>query len=67
MTDDRRDWTRPKPERTPRPTTCPAFLAAGIVLFAYGFTFSGWFIALGGIMVIAAAAGWIAELRRDHD
>ena len=64
---DTTDWNRPKPERLPRPTYWPALLATGIVLFAYGFTFSPWFIVTGAIMSIASIAGWIAELRHEHD
>jgi len=64
--DDRSAWNAPLPETVPRPTYWPLFLAAGIVLAAYGLIFSLWFIALGVVVFAVALAGWIGELRHEH-
>ncbi|MFN8533627.1 MAG: hypothetical protein U0556_08780 [Dehalococcoidia bacterium] len=64
--EDRAGWNVRQPERVPRSAYWPAIFATGLVLVAYGFTFSGWFVALGTVLAILAAIGWIAELRHEH-
>lgn len=64
---DRSDWNEPVPGRLPRPTYWPACMAAGWVFVAYGALFSLYFAALGAALVAAGLAGWIGELRHEHD
>ena len=64
--DGRADWTRPGPERLPRPTYWPMVLAAGIVTAAWGLVFSPWFVILGIGLFIVALGGWVMALRQSR-
>jgi hypothetical protein len=60
------DWHVPQPETLPEPSYWPFVLAVGIILTFWGVVTS-FVISLVGIVVIAAAlAGWIGELRHEH-
>ena len=63
---DKSDWNKAKPDHIPLPTYWPMFLAAGIVVTAYGFIFSFWFVVLGVLLFIIALAGWIGDMRNEH-
>ncbi len=63
------DWTPLPPEESVRATYWPAVLAAGILMLLWGGIASLILAAVGLIVFIVAAAGWIREIYyggRDH-
>jgi hypothetical protein len=57
-------WSMPKPEQIPRPTSTPAATALGVTLIAFGALTSA-IVSVGGALFTAVAiARWIKEM---HD
>jgi hypothetical protein len=61
-TNDER-WSKPLPERLPRPTYWPAMLAFGMTLTLLGPVTSMAVTVAGVIFAACALAGWIGEIR----
>jgi hypothetical protein len=54
-----------KPERLPKPTYWPFFLAIGLTFTAWGLV-TTWLIAVAGLIIfIIALTGWINEMRHE--
>jgi len=58
-------WSVPRPERIPRSTPWPAFLALGLTFFAWGFVTSPIVLGVGLVLFLVALAGWIGEIRHE--
>lgn len=57
-------WSRPRPEKLPRPTYAPAVMAAGITLGLAGIV-TNWIVSLVGLGLLAVALiVWIGALHR---
>ena len=59
---DARDEGR---EGLPRPTYAPAAMALGIAFLFWGMVTSVVVLAAGGLLVIAALAAWVGEMRHE--
>jgi hypothetical protein len=57
------DWSKPRPETVPRPTSAPVALAFGLTLFFWGLVTSPVVLLVGLAVVVAALAAWIREIR----
>lgn len=56
------DWSRPKPEKTPKPTYWPFALAVGLTFVAWG-VISNLFVFFGGLLLfLVAIVAWIGDL-----
>ncbi len=55
-------WSRPRPATIPRPTYWPAIAALAVTFIFWGMITSIFIGALGLIVLVIAAAGWIGEL-----
>ena len=63
---DRPNWKPTRPQKLPRPTYWPFFLAMGVAFLAWGLL-ANWIISVVGVVVmIISLAGWIAELRHER-
>ena len=60
------DWTRLPVEHLPRPTFRPAGLALAITFVFWGLVSSWVILAVGAALFVAALAGWIADIRHEH-
>jgi hypothetical protein len=73
MTETADSVTRPAPaeardeghEALPRPTYAPAAMALGIAFLFWGMVTSVVVLGAGGLLVIAALAAWIGEMRHE--
>jgi hypothetical protein len=64
---DRANWKPARPEKMPRPTYWPFFLALGVSFLVWGILTS-WIISVAGLVVmIIALMGWITELRHEQE
>ena len=62
---NRTHWTKAKPQKLPRPTYWPFFLALGLAFLIWGLLV-GWIISIAGLVITAVAIiGWITELRHE--
>ena len=62
---NRANWSKAQPQKLPRPTYWPFFLAIGLAFLVWGIL-AGWLISLAGLVVMAIAlSGWITELRHE--
>ena len=63
---DRANWEPARPQKLPRPTYWPFFLALGVSFLVWGIL-AGWIISVAGLVVmIIALIGWITELRHEQ-
>ncbi len=62
---DKADWNTPKPDVIPRPTYAPAAMAFGLTFFFWGFVTSPVVFLVGVLIVAAALANWIREMRHE--
>lgn len=53
------------PEELPRPTYAPAAMALGIAFLFWGMVTSVVVLGAGGLLVVAALAAWIGEMRHE--
>jgi hypothetical protein len=60
-------WTEPRHQNIPRPTYSPAVLALAIVCLLWGMVTTYLISLLGAILFILGLAGWIGELRHEHE
>ena len=59
------DWPKARPERLPRPTYWPFFLAMGLTFIFWGLL-TTWLILVSGVLIfIVALLGWINALRNE--
>ncbi len=59
-------WHAPQPERLPKPTAWPFFVAFGSTMLAWGFVTS-WVISLVGVVIFAVGiGGWIERMRDEQ-
>ncbi len=65
ISSQKEDWQRPKPDKLPRPTYWPAFLAFGIVSSLSGIVTSWVVASVGGVVFLIGLIGWIGELRHE--
>ena len=56
-------WSKPLPDKLPRPTYWPFVLALGIMLIAMGIVTIYAVSIVGFILLVVALAGWIGELQ----
>lgn len=71
MTESRPDtvpdtWSRPLPEKVPRPTYFPAAFALGSVFTLFGIVTYWPMSVVGFIVFTLALIGWIGEMRHDQ-
>ena len=59
------DWPKARPEKLPKPTYWPFFLAMGLVFMFWGMLTTWIILAAGLLIFIVALAGWINLLRHD--
>ena len=59
-------WTVLRPEKLPEPCVWPATLALGITLLLWGLVTSLIITGVGGMLFLAAMAGWIRDLRHER-
>ena len=60
------ELVKAKPEKLPKPTYWPFFLAMGIMFLAWGLL-TIWIISIAGLIVFTIAlAGWINDLRHEE-
>ena len=64
---DKDSWSEPRPQNIPRPTYSPAVLALAIVCLLWGMVTTYLISLLGAILFILGLAGWIGELRHEHE
>ena len=60
-------WSEPRPQNIPRPTYSPAVLALAIVCLLWGTVTTYLISLLGVILFVIGLAGWIGELRHEHE
>ena len=59
------ELVKAKPEKLPKPTYWPFFLAMGIMFLAWGLL-TIWIISVAGFIIfVIALAGWINDLRHE--
>ncbi len=59
------ELAKARPEKLPKPTYWPFFLAMGIMFLAWGLL-TIWLISLAGLIIfIISLAGWINDLRNE--
>lgn len=63
----RQGWTRPRPDVIPRPTYWPMVAALAVTFIFWGMITTIFFGALGIILLIIAASGWIWELVHESE
>jgi len=63
----RQGWTRPRPATIPRPAYWPMVAALGVTFIFWGMVTTVFFGALGIILLIIAASGWIWELVHESE
>jgi hypothetical protein len=59
------DWNEARPKTVPRPTSAPVAMAFGLTLLFWGFVTSPVVLLVGLVVVVAALAVWIREIRHD--
>lgn len=59
-------WTLLPLEHLPAPTAWPAGFALALTLVFWGLIASWVLIAIGGILLIASLAGWLADIRHER-
>jgi hypothetical protein len=59
-------WGEPRPQNIPRPTYSPAVMALAIVCLLWGIVTTYLISLLGAVLFGIALAGWIGELRHEH-
>ncbi len=60
-------WSSPKPEHVPRPTYYPMIMGLGITLVGWG-GITTLIISIVGLLLFGIAlAGWIGEIRHEHE
>jgi hypothetical protein len=65
--DNKPHWNPlPHDGQMPPPTYFPAGLAMGVAFIFWGLITSWVIIAVGGVLFIAALAGWITDLRNER-
>ena len=64
---DKDSWSEPRPQNIPRPTYSPALLALAIVCLLWGMVTTYLISLLGAILFVLGLAGWIGELRHEHE
>lgn len=63
---NRDNWKEARPQKFPRPTYWPFFLAMGVAFLAWGLL-AGWMISVAGVVVmIISLIGWINEMRHER-
>ncbi len=61
-------WSRPRPVGAlPRPTYWPMAMAGSIALIVWGSISSAYLFALGAVLIVVAARGWIGELLHESE
>ena len=65
ISEGREGWSEAWPTEIPRPTFYPAAMAFGVTLLLWGFITSPVLLAVGGIVLLVALAGWIGEIRHE--
>lgn len=59
------DWVKAQPQKMPKPTYWPFFMAMGTAFLLWGLV-AGWVIGLIGVLImVVALGGWIANLRHE--
>ena len=71
MTESRPDmdpeaWSRPLPEKVPRPTYYPAMFALGCIFTLFGIVTLWPMSVVGVVLFVVALIGWIGEMRHDQ-
>ena len=62
---DMTGWSKPLPEKLPRPTFWPATISLAVTLLFFGVV-THWIISLFGLgLFLLAAGGWFEDLRND--
>lgn len=62
---NRENWEETRPQKLPRPTYWPFYLAMGLALLGWGVK-AGWVIAAAGLVIFGIAlTGWITDLRHE--
>ncbi len=61
------EWTRLPPGHLPSPTFWPAGLGLGITFIFWGLISSWVVFAVGVVLFAGSLAGWIAEIRHEHN
>ncbi|NML65430.1 hypothetical protein HHL22_09460 [Hymenobacter sp. RP-2-7] len=60
------DWPKARPERLPKPTYWPFFLAVGLAFIFWGLL-TTWVILAAGLLIFAISlGGWINILRHEQ-
>lgn len=65
--EQRAGWNEPRPKELPRPTYWPVVFAMGVFLILWGFLTSFILSGVGVIILARAIAGWIGEVRYEHE
>lgn len=60
-------WIEPRPQNIPRPTYSPAVLALAVACLLWGLVTTYLISLLGVILFAVGLAGWIGELRHEHE
>ena len=60
--EDRSDWNKPRPERTPHPTYWPAVVGLGVMFFTWGIISNLLVLMLGVLVLLVGFTGWIGDL-----
>ena len=63
---DQSTWQPPLPETLPKPTVWPAVLGLGSCLLAWGLVSSWVLSALGALLFLLGAGGWIWRMRDEQ-
>jgi len=63
----RQGWTKPRPATIPRPTYWPMVAALGVTFIFWGMVTTIFFGALGIILLVIGASGWIWELVHESE
>ncbi|QKG52067.1 hypothetical protein [Hymenobacter sp. BRD67] len=59
------EWPKARPEKLPKPTYWPFFLAMGLAFIFWGLL-TTWVILVAGLLIFAIAlGGWISILRHE--
>lgn len=61
------DWSAARPEIISRSTSWPVAMAFGITFLLWGLIASPVVIAAGGVALFVSLAGWIGEIRHEHE
>lgn len=59
------DWEKAKPEKLPRPTYWPFFLAMGLAFLFWGLLTTWVILLAGGLIFTVALIGWINQIRHE--